>query len=234
MRNFEILRRQLESETSTSGGTANPGEGPSESETSRQERIAAADAAIAAARSYVDRVKAIVNREHIDGARIIKANCINCSVSDDAIPRVTFSLDNRYDVLTDDGTVKRSVFSQSSYGVFDVIRHKSLFQGIVKDLENYPKLLTRILSGCSITCLLKDVAAGKAAKNPFSEKQVTYVAEHNSSWFFLLDIVPNERAKQLIDKVFFGEIDLSRFASAATPSAAPAPTSTEGDGGVPF
>lgn len=223
MRNFEILRRNVESENATAGGATS-------TERTLEQQIADADAAITSARSYTERVKAIVNREKLTGARLIKTATINCSVSDDVIPRITFSCEDRFKVITNDGDAFRSVFSQSSYGVFDVLRHKALFQGIIKDLESAPKLLSRILSGCTITAMLKDVAAGEVSKNPFSEKQQNYTSENSSTWFFLLDVVPNERAKQLIDKIYFGEVDLSRFARPTSPVAAPATASDD----VPF
>lgn len=245
MRNFVILRDDKDDELKTAGSAAKPTADsakpgvddakPADDATKAKalkEQIAEADAAIAKATSFGDRLKAITAREKLTGARVIKSVSINCSISDDVIPRVTFSLENRYKVLTDDGDALRSVFSQSSYGVFDIIRHKGIFQGIVKDLEAAPKLLARILSGCTITAMLKDVAKGEVAKNPFSEKQTTYAAKNASTWFFLLDIVPNERAKQLIDKIYFGEVDISRFARPASPVAAPAATSESED--VPF
>lgn len=230
MRNFEILQRQVESEdASANAGNAGGNAGGADN---GAEARAAADAAVANARTYADRVKAIVAREKLSGARVIKSITTGCTISDDVIPRVTFSCEDRFKVITNDGDAFRSVFSQSSYGVFDVLRHKALFQGIIKDLESAPKLLSRILSGCTITAMLKDVPAGEVSKNPFSEKQQNYTSENSSTWFFLLDVIPNERAKTLIDKIYFGEVDISRFARPASPVAAPAATSESED--VPF
>lgn len=235
MRNFEILQAPVSRDNASSNAANAETAANAEAEAvaaavEANNAIAAADAAIANARSYTDRVKAIVAREKLGGARLIKSVTINCSVSDDVISRITFSLEDRFKVITNDGDSFRSVFSQSSYGVFDVLRHKALFQGIIKDLESAPKLLSRILSGCTITAMLKDVSAGEVSKNPFSEKQQNYTSENSSTWFFLLDVVPNERAKVLIDKIYFGEVDLSRFARPTSPVAAPATASED----VPF
>lgn len=238
MRNFVILRDEKDDELKTAGSAAKPtadSAKPTDDATKAKalkEQIAEADAAIAKATSYGDRVKAIVARERLTGARVIKSVSVNCSVSDDVKPLISFSLENRYKVITDNGDALRSVFSQSCYGVFDVLRHKGLFQGIVKDIEVAPKILSRILSGCTITAMLKDVAKGEVAKNPFSEKQTSYAPKTASTWFFLLDVIPNERAKALIDKIYFGEVDINRFSRPASPVAAPSATSESED--VPF